>query len=186
MKNYIPRLKKLYKEEIIKKLKQDLGDANIMALPKLDKIVINVGLGSAKEDKAAFDQAIEDISMIAGQAPVITKSKKAISNFKIRKGQDIGLKVTLRGDRMWEFYDRLVSIVLPRLKDFRGISNKAFDGRGNYSLGLREHTVFPEVDTNKVTKAFSMQVNINIANSNDENSLLLLKYLGMPFVKKAK
>ena len=186
MKEYTPRLKKQYNEEIIEKLKKDLDGANIMSLPKFEKIIVNVGLGTMKEDKAAFDQAIADIALITGQKPVVTKAKKAISNFKIRKGQDVGLKVTLRGNRMWEFYDRLVNIVLPRLKDFRGVPIKAFDGHGNYSLGIREHTVFPEIDTNNITKAFSMQVNINIAKSNDENSLLLLKYMGMPFIKIVK
>ncbi|MBD3280249.1 50S ribosomal protein L5 [Candidatus Dojkabacteria bacterium] len=186
MKKYEPRLKKQYKEKISKDLKGELGIDNVMALPRLEKIVINVGLGKLKDDKGAFDQAIEDISLITGQKPVVTKAKKAISNFKISKGENIGLKVTLRGDRMWEFYDRLVNIVLPRLKDFRGVSDKAFDGNGNYSLGLREHTVFPEIDTNKVTKAFSMQVNIGIASSNDENSQKLLRHLGMPFIKRQK
>lgn len=186
MKNYQPRLKTQYNKEILQNLKKDFGIENVMALPKLEKISVNIGLGKAKDDKAILEQAIEDIAAITGQKPVVTKASKAISNFKVRKGDPVGLKVTLRGERMWEFYDRLVNIVLPRLKDFRGVSLKAFDSNGNYSIGLSEHTVFPEIDTNKVTKSFGMQINIGIKNSDIEKSEKLLRYLGMPFFKSNK
>lgn len=177
-----PRLKKEYNEKIKTELVKELGIKNIMAVPRLEKIVINTGLGEAVKDEKILEDMLEDIMMITGQRPVRTKAKKAVSNFKIRAGQEIGLKVTLRGARMWEFLDRLVNVVLPRTKDFRGVSSKAFDGRGNYSLGLREHNVFPEVDPNKVTRARGMQIIFTI-NGTDEQSKVLLSKLGMPFKK---
>ncbi|KKQ35913.1 MAG: 50S ribosomal protein L5 [candidate division WS6 bacterium GW2011_GWA2_37_6] len=179
-----PRLKKEYNEKIRQELLKELNIKNIMAVPKLEKIIVNVGLGEAIKDSKILDDMLEDIAMIAGQRPVKTKSKKAISNFKIRIGQDIGLKVTLRNNKMWEFFDRLVNIVLPRTKDFRGVSDRAFDGRGNYALGLKEHNVFPEVDPNKVTRARGMQVIFTISGNSDEQSKVLLTKLGMPFKKK--
>ena len=179
-----PRLKKEYFEKIRPELMKELGIKNIMAVPKLEKIIINSGLGEAIKDSKIIDEMIEDISVITGQRPIRTKAKKAISNFKIRIGEDIGLKVTLRDQKMWEFLDRLVNIVLPRTKDFRGISSKAFDGRGNYALGIREHNVFPEVDPNKVTRARGIQIIFTISGNSDENSRVLLGKLGMPFQKK--
>ncbi len=184
--NYQPRLKKEYIETIRKELKDELGLDNIMSVPKLSKIVINVGLGEAKNDSKILDDMVEDISLITSQRPVKTKAKKAISNFKIRAGQEIGLKVTLRGDLMWEFYDRLVNIVLPRVKDFRGVSSKTFDGNGNYSLGIQEHTIFPEIDTSRVVKPKSMQIVIVVANADNKRAEVLLKKLGMPFAKSNK
>jgi large subunit ribosomal protein L5 len=180
----LPRLQEKYIKEIRQQLKDELKLDNIMSVPTLSKIVINSGLGEAKFDKSIIDEMVRDMTMIAGQAPVVTKSKKAVSNFKIRENMPIGAMVTLRGDMMWYFIDRLISIVLPRIKDFRGISAKAFDGRGNYSLGMREHTVFPEVDATKVTKIRGLQVVINTTATNDNDGYLLLEKLGMPFQKK--
>jgi len=178
-----PRLKKEYFDKIQSELQKELGIKNIMAVPRLEKIVINVGLGEAKSDSKLLDDMIEDVSMIVGQRPIKTKAKKAISNFKIRAGEDIGLKVTLRANMMWEFFDRLVNVVIPRMRDFRGVPLKAFDGNGNYSLGIKEHTVFPEIDTSKVTKPRGMQI-IMVVSGDDKAGELLLRKLGMPFVKK--
>ena len=179
-----PRLKDKYIKSIQKELREELKIKNIMAVPTLEKIVLNSGLGEAKVDKTIIDDMVRDMAMIAGQKPVITMTKKAISNFKIRENMPIGVKVTLRGDMMWHFIDRLISIVLPRIKDFRGIPLKAFDGRGNYAVGIKEHTVFPEVDPTKVTKLRGLQVIICTTARNDEAALLLLQKLGMPFQKK--
>lgn len=182
--DYQPRLKNLYEETVRPELAKELGIENIMAVPSLEKIVVNVGLGEAKNDSGILDDMEQDIALITGQKPVRTQAKKAISNFKIRAGQEIGLKVTLRGSRMWEFYDRLVNIVLPRVKDFRGVSVRAFDGNGNYTLGLKEHTIFPEIDTNKVTRPRSMQMIFVANNADNVQSRLLHTKLGMPFEKK--
>jgi len=179
-----PRLKEKYLKTIQKELKEELKIENIMAVPNLYKIVINSGLGEAKTDKNVIDEMVRDVAMLAGQRPVVTKTKKAVSNFKIRENMPIGVKVTLRGDMMWHFIDRLISIVLPRIKDFRGIPLKAFDGRGNYAVGIREHTVFPEVDPTKVSKLRGLQVLICTTAEKDEEALLLLQKLGMPFQKK--
>lgn len=177
------RLKIKY-NEISKDIKKELNIKNDMAVPRLVKIVINSGLGEAKNDKDIIDEMVRDVAMLAGQRPVVTKTRKAISNFKIREDMPIGVKVTLRGDMMWYFLDRLISIVLPRIKDFRGVPLKAFDGRGNYAIGIKEHTVFPEVDATKVTKLRGLQVIICTTAGNDENAKLLLEKLGMPFSKK--
>lgn len=178
-----PRLKVKFEKEIKKELMQELGIKNIMAVPTVTKIVVNSGLGEAKLDAKIIDEMARDMAMITGQKPLVTKTKKAISNFKIRKGMDIGLKVTLREDMMWFFLDRLISIVLPRIKDFRGIPVKAFDRNGNYALGIKEHTVFPEVDAASVTKIRGLQIIICTSSNKDEDALLLLKKLGMPFQK---
>jgi large subunit ribosomal protein L5 len=180
------RLKKEYNERIKKELMDELEIKNASAVPTLEKIVLNVGLGAAKDDPKALEDMAKDIAAIAGQKPVITKSKKAISNFKIRENQEIGIKVTLRGRRMWDFFDKLVSITLPRVKDFRGVSNKAFDGRGNYALGVREHTIFVEVDSANVTKLRSMQVIINTTADDNIKAKALLQKLGMPFRHETK
>jgi len=182
--NTIPRLKDKYNKTIRPDIRDELKIKNIMAIPNITKIVINSGLGEAKMDKTIVDDMIRDVAMIAGQRPVTTYTKKAISNFKIRENMPIGVKVTLRGDMMWNFLDRLISIVLPRIKDFRGIPYKAFDGLGNYALGIREHTVFPEVDTTKVSKLRGLQVIICTNTNNDDSAFLLLQKLGMPFQKK--
>jgi len=178
-----PRLKIKYEQEIIPQLMKELGIKNKMAVPGLTKIVVNSGLGEAKTDNTAIEEMVRDIAMITGQKPIVTKSKKAISNFKIRKGMDIGVKVTLRRDMMWYFLDRVVAVALPRVKDFRGIPVNAFDGNGNYALGLKEHTIFPEVDATKVSKLRGLQVIICTNAKNDEQAKSLLKLLGMPFQK---
>jgi large subunit ribosomal protein L5 len=178
------RLKTQYLKVIAPELKKELNIANVMAIPTIEKIVINSGLGEAKIDKNIIDEMVADMALIAGQKPVVTMTKKAISNFKIRENMPIGAMVTLRGEMMWYFLDRLISIVLPRIKDFRGISPKAFDGRGNYAIGIKEHTVFPEVDPTKVGKIRGLQVIIRTTAKTDERALLLLTKLGMPFQKK--
>lgn len=176
-------LKEKYIKEAIPALKKELGISNDFAVPNLEKIVINTGLGEAIKNAEALGKMSEDLAIITGQKPLETKAKKAISNFDLRIGDKIGLKVTLRRDRMWNFFKKLVSIVLPRVKDFRGVSPKSFDGRGNYSLGIREHTVFPEIDPNKVDKLRSLQVIIVTTAENDKDALSLLEKLGMPFAK---
>lgn len=178
------RLKTKYVEEVKPALKQELGITNVMAIPKLTKIVINSGLGDAKDDKNIIDEMVRDIALISGQKPVVTKVRKAISNFKIKENMPIGVKVTLRGEMMWFFFDRLISIVLPRIKDFRGLPNKAFDGRGNYAIGIKEHTTFPEVDPTKVSKLHGLQVIVCTSAGNDTAARLLLEKLGLPFQKK--
>ncbi|KXK10064.1 MAG: 50S ribosomal protein L5 [candidate division WS6 bacterium OLB21] len=178
------RLQLKYENEIRQDLMKELGITNVMAAPTVTKIVVNSGLGEAKVDHGVIDEMVRDIALITGQKPVVTRSRKAISNFKIRENMDIGVKVTLRNDMMWHFLDRLISISLPRIRDFRGISDRAFDKKGNYSLGIKEHTVFPEVDATKVSKLRGLQIIINTSARNDNDALLLLKKLGMPFVKR--
>jgi large subunit ribosomal protein L5 len=177
------RLKTKY-QEVAKELQKELNIKNVMALPKLTKIVINSGLGEAKVDKDIIDEMVRDVAMLAGQKPVVTLTKKAVSNFKIKENMPIGVKVTLRGEMMWYFLDRFISIVLPRIKDFRGVPVKSFDGRGNYAVGIKEHTVFPEVDATKVSKLRGLQVIICTNTGNDDHARLLLEKLGMPFQKK--
>jgi len=177
-------LKERYNKEVIPELKKELGYAHDLALPRLEKVVVNVGLGEALSNVQALTKMKEDIALITGQKPIVTKAKKAISNFNLRVGVDVGLKVTLRGERMWDFVEKLITIVLPRVKDFRGISRKAFDGFGNYSLGIREHTIFPEMDLSKVEKIRSLQVIIVTTAESDEEGLLLLTKLGMPFTRE--
>lgn len=183
MANEKPRLKIKYEKEVLPELQKTLEIKNKMAVPTLTKIIINSGLGEAKTDNTAIEEMVRDIALISGQKPMITKSKKAISNFKIRKGMDIGVKVTLRKDMMWYFLDRLVSVALPRVKDFRGVPVNAFDGQGNYALGLKEHTIFPEVDATKVSKIRGLQVIICTSADNNEQAKSLLSLLGMPFQK---
>ncbi|HRN86250.1 MAG TPA: 50S ribosomal protein L5 [Candidatus Dojkabacteria bacterium] len=183
MANEKPRLKIKYEKEVLPELQKTLGIKNKMAVPNLTKIIINSGLGEAKTDNTAIEEMVRDIALISGQKPMITKSKKAISNFKIRKGMDIGVKVTLRKDMMWYFLDRLVSVALPRVKDFRGVPVNAFDGQGNYALGLKEHTIFPEVDATKVSKIRGLQVIICTSADNNDQAKSLLSLLGMPFQK---
>lgn len=179
------RLKERYQKEIVKKLKEEFKYANDMEVPTITKIVINSGMGSeVTTNPSAMDVMFEDIKTIAGQNPVKTKSTKAISNFKIRKNLEIGIKVTLRKERMWDFYDKLVNIVLPRVRDFRGVERK-FDGNGNYSLGITEHIVFPEIDTTRIDKLRGLQIIINTSAKTDKEAEKLLELLGMPF-KKAK
>jgi large subunit ribosomal protein L5 len=177
------RLKELYTNQYKKELFTELGLTNVMLVPKLTKIVVNVGAGEAVTNSQAIPEIVEVITLIAGQKPMIRKAKKAIAGFKLRPELEIGVAVTLRGDRMWEFFDKFISVVLPRTKDFRGLSPNAFDGRGNYSVGIKEHTVFPEIDTNKVQKIRSLQVTFVIKSPNDDASKKFLDKFGFPFAK---
>lgn len=182
--SYTPRLRTQYKEEIIPALTEKFGYKTVMRVPKLQKIVISQGLGDAVADKKVIDAAIQDVSRIAGQKAVATMSKKDVSNFKLRKGMPIGTKVTLRGDKMYDFLDRLISIALPRTRDFRGISPKGFDGRGNYNLGVKEHIIFPEIDIDKVSKILGMDITFVTSAESDEEGKALLDAFGFPFTKK--
>ncbi|MEA2680383.1 MAG: large subunit ribosomal protein [Candidatus Binataceae bacterium] len=175
------RLRVRFEQEIVPALMRDLKITNRMRVPTLGKVVINMALSEARENVKILDSAADELSLIAGQKVVTTKARKAISNFKLREGMPIGVMVTLRRERMWEFFDRLVSIALPRVRDFRGISDKAFDGRGNYSLGLREHTIFPELNLDKVEKVKGMTISITTTATSDFEGLTLLRALGMPF-----
>ena len=175
------RLKDKYREEVAPALKQHFAYENVMEIPRLEKIVINMGLGDCKDNAKSLELAVSELATISGQKPMVTKAKKSIANFKLRAGMNVGAKVTLRGDRMYEFTDKLVSIVLPRVRDFRGVSNKAFDGRGNYSLGVREQLIFPEIDYDKVEKIRGMEMIFVTTAKTDEEARELLRLLGMPF-----
>ncbi len=179
-----PRLKEKYLKEIVPGLKEKFQYKSIMQVPKIEKICINKGIGAAVADKKLIDVGIEEISTIAGQKAVPTKSKKDISNFKLRNGQAIGVRVTLRGDRMYEFMDRLISVSLPRVRDFKGVNDKGFDGRGNYTLGVKEQIIFPEISIDKVAKINGMDITFVTNAPTDEESYALLKAFGMPFVNK--
>lgn len=175
------RLKEHYSKAVIPALKKDFGYGNIMAVPKIEKISINIGLGEATQNSKLMDGAVAELAAITGQKPVTTRAKKSIAAFKLREGVPIGCMVTLRGDRMYEFLDRLVNIALPRVRDFRGVNPKAFDGRGNYTLGLKEQLIFPEIDYNKVEKTKGMNITIATSAKSDAEGLALLKHMGMPF-----
>ena len=175
------RLKQKYDEQVVPAMKSEFGYKNSMQVPKLEKITINVGLGEATQNIKALDSTVAEITAIAGQKPVITRAKKAIANFKLREGVPIGCMVTLRRDRMYEFLDRLIHVALPRVRDFKGVSDHSFDGRGNYSLGLREQIIFPEINPDKVEKARGMTVTITTTAKTDPEGRALLKHLGMPF-----
>ena len=175
------RLKDRYQKEVAPAIAKEFGIKNPMAVPRVEKIVINMGMGEAVANAKILDTAADELRAIAGQKPVITKAKKSIASFKLRQGMPIGVMVTLRGDRLYEFLDRLVSIALPRVRDFRGVSPKAFDGRGNYTIGVREQLIFPEIDFNKVDKLRGMNISIVTTARNDEEARALLKGLGMPF-----
>ena len=177
------RLKEQYKTEIVEAMTKKFGYKNIMQVPKLDKIVINMGVGEAKENAKILEAAVSDMETISGQKAVITKAKKAVANFKIREGMPIGCKVTLRGDKMYEFLDRLVNLALPRVRDFRGVSANSFDGRGNYSLGIKEQLIFPEIEYDKVDKVRGMDVIFVTTAKTDEEARELLKQFNMPFAK---
>lgn len=179
--SYQPRLKKKYRDEIVPKLMEQFGYKSIMQVPKLLKVSINQGIGDAVSDKKLVDSALNELSTIVGQKAVPTKAKKSVSNFKLREGMTIGAKVTLRNDQMYEFLDRLVSIALPRVRDFKGINEKSFDGRGNYTMGITEHIIFPEIDIDKVNKIVGMDISFVTSAKNDTEAMLLLKELGLPF-----
>ena len=177
----MPRLKDLYSEHIVQTLLKDLGYQNVMQVPRLEKIVVNVGMGEALQNAKALDAAVEDITTITGQRPITTRARKSIANFKLREGNPVGVKVTLRGNYMWDFLDRLCNVALPRQRDFRGISPDSFDGRGNYSLGLREQLMFPEIDYDKIDKIRGMEITMVTSAQTDEEGYQLLRHLGMPF-----
>jgi large subunit ribosomal protein L5 len=181
METGMVRLKQKYDEQVVPAMKSEFGYKNSMQVPKLEKITINVGLGEATQNIKALDSTVAEIAAIAGQKPVITRAKKAIANFKLREGVPIGCMVTLRRDRMYEFLDRLIHVALPRVRDFKGVSDRSFDGRGNYSLGLREQIIFPEINPDKVDKARGMTVTITTTAKTDPEGRALLKHLGMPF-----
>ena len=175
------RLKEQYKETVVPSLTKEFGYRNLMAVPKLEKISVNIGLGEATQNPKLLDGAVNELTQIVGQKPVITKAKKSIAAFKLRAGMSIGCAVTLRGDRMYEFFDRLVNVTLPRVRDFRGLSTKSFDGRGNYTLGVRDQLIFPEIDYNKVEKIKGMNICITTTAGTDAEGRSLLKNMGMPF-----
>lgn len=179
-----PRLLEMYRQEIVPQLMKKFSYKNIMQVPKLYKITVNIGVGKASQDPKLLEDAVRDLTMITGQKPSIRKAKKAISNFKLRQGMAIGCMVTLRGARMYEFFDRLINIALPRVRDFRGLSDKSFDGRGNYSLGIKEHIIFPEINVDKVNRVYGMDITIVTTAKTDAEAYDLLKSFGFPFRKK--
>jgi large subunit ribosomal protein L5 len=179
----LARLKDMYKNEIVAGMTKKFGYKNVMEVPRLNKIVINMGVGDAKENAKALDAAVKDLEIIAGQKPIITKARKSIANFKLREGMPIGCKVTLRGDKMYEFADRLINLALPRVRDFRGVNPNAFDGRGNYALGIKEQLIFPEIEYDKVDKVRGMDIIFVTTAKSDEEARELLTQFGMPFRK---
>lgn len=181
--SYVPRLKRRYREEVVPRLRKEFGIDNAMAIPRLEKIVLNMGLGDAIQNIKTLDDGVEELAAIAGQRPSVRRARKSIASFKLREGMPIGCSVTLRGDRMWEFMDRLISIALPRVRDFRGVPTKSFDGRGNYTLGVRDHLIFQEIDYNKVERSKGMNVTFVTTAGNDEQAMHLLRELGVPFAR---
>ena len=177
------RLKEHYQNEVRKKLQDEFQITNPMAVPKIEKVVLNMGMGEAIANAKILDTAVEELTTITGQKPVVTKAKKSIASFKLREGQSIGTMVTLRGEKMYEFLDRLINIALPRVRDFRGVPTKSFDGRGNYTLGVRDHLIFPEIDAGKVDKSKGMNITIVTTAKSDEQARSLLRELGLPFAK---
>ena len=175
------RLKERYSKDVVPALKKEFGYTNVMAIPKIQKVVVNMGLGEATQNAKIVDTGVDELARVTGQKPVVTRAKKSIAQFKVRKGMPIGAMVTLRGERMWEFLDRLVSIALPRVRDFRGVSPRGFDGRGNYTLGLKDQLLFPEIDYMKVDKARGMNISVVTTAKTDEESRKLLQLLGVPF-----
>jgi len=180
--DYTPRMKLRFRDELVPALQQELGLENVMQVPRLDKIVVNMGIGDAVKDGRLLDAAVDDLTTITGQKPVVTKARKSIAGFKLREGMPIGAKVTLRGDRMWEFYDRLVSLALPRIRDFRGMSPRSFDGHGNYTMGVTEQLIFPEIDYDKVAEVRGMDITIVTTATTDDEARSLLAALGFPFM----
>jgi large subunit ribosomal protein L5 len=179
------RFKERYQNEVAPALQKTFSYGNVMEIPRIQKVVINIGLGEAMDNPKALEAAVGDLATISGQKPIQTKARNSIANFKLREGRIIGAKVTLRGERMWSFLDRLLNIALPRVRDFRGVSPDSFDGRGNYTLGLRDQLIFPEIDYDKIDKLRGMEVTIVTTAKNDEHARALLKLLGMPFRKEA-
>lgn len=179
------KMKEKYQNEVVPALRKQFNYSNVMMVPRISKVVVNIGLGEALDNPKAIDAAVEDLQKITGQKPQLRKARKSIAAFKLREGRIIGVRVTLRGDRMWDFLDRLINIALPRVRDFRGISPNSFDGRGNYTLGLRDQLVFPEIEYDKVDKLRGMEISIVTTAQNDEEGRALLAHLGMPFKKEA-
>jgi large subunit ribosomal protein L5 len=175
------RLKERYSNDVVPALKKEFGYTNVMAIPKIEKVVVNMGLGEATQNAKIVDTGADEVMRVTGQKPVVTRAKKSIAQFKVRKGQPIGAMVTLRGERMWDFLDRLISVALPRVRDFRGVSARGFDGRGNYTLGLKDQLLFPEIDYMKVDKARGMNVSVVTSARTDEEARKLLQFIGMPF-----
>jgi large subunit ribosomal protein L5 len=182
----VPRLKLRYREEIVPRLQKEFGIDNVMAVPRIDKVVLNMGVGEAIQNIKVLDDAVDELGAIAGQRPTVTRAHKSIANFKLRAGMPIGTRVTLRGDRMWTFLDRMLTVALPRVRDFRGVPTKSFDGRGNYTMGVRDHLVLPEVDYSKVERSKGLNVTIVTTAGNDERALFLLRELGMPFARSGQ
>jgi large subunit ribosomal protein L5 len=182
----VPRLKQRYRDEVRAKLMKEFGIGNPMAVPRIDKVCLNMGVGEAIQNIKVLDDAADELAAIAGQRPLITRAQKSIANFKLRAGMPIGARVTLRGDRMWYFLDRLIAVALPRVRDFRGVPARSFDGRGNYTMGIRDHLIFPEIDYNKVDKSKGLNVTIVTTAGNDERAFYLLRELGMPFVRRGQ
>jgi large subunit ribosomal protein L5 len=182
--SFVPRLKSRYSEEIVEKLRAEFGIDNVMAVPRIEKIVLNMGLGEATQNIKILDSAVEELAQVAGQQPTITRAKKSIAAFKVREGMPIGCRVTLRGNRMWNFLDRLIATALPRVRDFRGVPSNSFDGRGNYTLGVRDHLIFPDLDYNKVERSKGLNITIVTSAENDEQAYYLLRELGMPFARR--
>ncbi len=178
-----PRLQVKYETVVVPALEKELGYKNINQVPRIDKIVVNAGLGDVKDNAKSFNMAVDELGLITGQKPLVTSAKKAVANFKLREGMKIGAKITLRGEKMWEFLDRLISVALPRVRDFRGISPKSFDGKGNYSMGIKEQLVFPEIDYDKIEKVRGFDVCIVTTANTDSEAKALLEQLGMPFKK---
>jgi large subunit ribosomal protein L5 len=178
------RMQEIYNNEVVPALRKAFDFKNIMQVPRIEKVVINIGMGEALDNPKSLEAAVSDLTIIAGQKPVMNKAKKSIANFKLREGRLIGTKVTLRGDRMWSFLDRLLNTALPRVRDFRGVSANAFDGRGNYTLGLHDQLIFPEIEYDKIDKLRGMEVTIVTTAKNDDQARVMLKLLGMPFSKK--
>jgi large subunit ribosomal protein L5 len=183
---YVPRLKQRYNDELRQQLKEELGLSSVMQVPKLTKITLNMGVGEAKTDAKVLDSAIEELTIIAGQRAQLRRARKSIAQFKLREGMPVGARTTLRGDRMWEFFDRLVSIALPRIRDFRGLNPESFDGRGNYSLGLREQIIFPEIDYDSVNQIRGLDVAITTTAQTDGQAEALLRGLGLPLATEAR
>lgn len=181
---YTPRLKKRYQDEVIAELTEQFGYKNVMEVPRLVKISINRGIGEASENKKLLDDAVEELRIITGQHPAISRARKSVSNFKLRQGMPIGAHLTLRGDRMYEFLDRLVTLALPRVRDFRGVPDRSFDGRGNYTLGIQEQIIFPEINVDRVSRISGMDVTFVTTAQTDEEAQALLRALGMPFVRR--
>lgn len=181
---YVPRLKKQYNEEVRPDLREQFGYDNVMEVPRLEKIVINKGVGEASENQKVLDDAIDELRKVTGQHPQVTRAKKSISNFGIREGMPVGVKVTLRDQRMYEFVDRLVTLALPNIRDFQGVPDRSFDGHGNYTLGIKEQIIFPEIDVDNVDRISGMDVTFVTSAENDEEAYALLKGLGMPFVRR--